>query len=102
MVYFNRFIIDFNKNKFEYRLSVKKQSSCFKIVILLILIFFKIHEKLRKKLKLSFITFLWKFLGMVLTVASPNNSTYYFLKKVSLPGPGVHEKSPFFPIFLPL
>ena len=26
LVYFNRFIIDFDKNKFEYRLGVKKQS----------------------------------------------------------------------------
>ncbi len=47
-VYFNRFMIDFYKNKLEYRTSIKKQSSWFRIAILLILIPFKIHEKQRK------------------------------------------------------
>ena len=37
LVYFNGFMINFDKKKFEYRLSVKKQSSCLKIAILLIL-----------------------------------------------------------------
>ena len=38
-VYFNRFKTDFEENKFEYRSSIKKQSSCFKIAILLKLSF---------------------------------------------------------------